>query len=546
MGKFGKRIIAATAIFGIIYLIIINALGKPEQGTLDYALVNLEKPVIAFALILLYLIVIFAIAYNDKTKKNLFYELIRSDTPKKGLFELIHEMIHPEESPEFQEKMEEKRNQIDRHQLTEVSSYALHGTVLGENPQTGRIAILPETHESSLIVAGSSGTGKSVTLIPTIRYFRGRLLVVDISGDLSKHAISYRQNAKIINPLNISCHYDILANIRSALNRGDMTEFKEQITILSHAIVKMDPNDRNGGWFTSRARKVMRACLIAYIKQGKEFTDICDIIMTHSAEDLFADIWDTGDEDAQKMINGFSGLNENNAATIKDNLDAAIEVYSTNEHMRDLLNTSVGKVFRPQDIENCDVFLQVPEEKLTVYGPTLLNIIIEQMIQYLSTRPTVDTNAGKSLPKVNLIIDEATRIGRINSILDAVRTLRKRQAVITLCTQSPTSDLRLIYGDREAGVIMENTEKLILGVASTESQKMISELIGERDKTYINRSWRQTDIASYNTTTQRRNIIDPASLGFVDDNLIYIGRKGYILLKKYKYYEYDDLNNKIF
>ena len=85
---------------------------------------------------------------------------------------------------------------------------------------------------------------------------------------------------------------------------------------------------------------------------------------------------------------------------------------------------------------------------------------------------------GKNNPPVLLLFDEFTRIGKVESITNALSTLRSKNVHITLVVQS-VAQLDKLYGEKNRRIIFDNCQfQIVLRASDPDTQRYIAELIG--------------------------------------------------------------------
>ena len=190
-----------------------------------------------------------------------------------------------------------------------------------------KLACSLETEEGHIAVLGGSGLGKtSALLIPTLRAWKGRAFVIDISGDICKNArmpgclIYQPQNPKTI-------PYNIFGAIDSQKDRNEKYE-------------------------------------------------------------LLNDIAGHKNKKANLYIASFAGASEQNNAGCKQSMDKAIKLFATNEKIKKTIRRPVSgeKCVTPEILEKKNVFIVIDDDKLKLYAP-LLHIITAQSLEYFSKRP---------------------------------------------------------------------------------------------------------------------------------------------------------------
>lgn len=392
-------------------------------------------------------------------------------------------------------------------------------------------AFSPEHDEGHVIVFGGSGTGKtSAILIPTLQSWRGSGFVIDISGDICSHI--NRQGKVVFAPMNASTvRYDVFYEIRF-LNNLDLIE--EAIRRLSEQLMPLPIHaSDSSAFFIKSGRNILCAALLAGYFSGMDFPDICRKVVDSSWQELFAWIDSSKNKAAVSYINSFYGANEKNTAGCKQAADEAVMAFARNIHIRNALRRPAqGEIcLNARSVENCLMFVCVPEENLTALAP-LLHLIIAQILDYITARPPENNR------QILVALDEFAAFGKLE-ITQALRTVRKRHARIMVLTQS-LADIDLIYGAEERRSLMNNFAfKAVLSAGDSDTQDYFSKLAGtkERTKRSITREGGPFAPKRETTTTERVPAVEPAKLASLKHRLIVFHLAGHAWVVKSPYYE---------
>lgn len=386
----------------------------------------------------------------------------------------------------------------------------------------------PTTQEGSCIVFGGSGTGKtSAVLIPTLNSWSGTSFVIDISGDISTNC---QMNRKILyapedtntTPYNVFAAIDTLP---------DKEQQNEQLEQLALQLMPERPSLSDASkFYETEGRKILLASLIAFYHQGTDFVQICEIIFQHSWKELFRLIDSSQNLTARQYINSFEGASETNTSGCKQACDASIRLFATNWKLKKSLRRAITNeiAISPNTIEDYNVFVCIPDTKLTLYAQ-LIHLITAQVLTHFGSRPNTATT------NILLAIDEFASFGRLE-ITDALRKYRKKHVRIMLLTQS-LADIDMIYGITERNAILNNCPfKVILSAQDTETQEFFSKLIGREKHT----EYSLTKSPNGNSCTSHEALdysIEAATLAHLKDQLILLYPSGYLYLNKNYYFK---------
>lgn len=392
-----------------------------------------------------------------------------------------------------------------------------------------KLACSLETEEGHIAVLGGSGLGKtSALLIPTLRAWKGRAFVIDISGDICKNArmpgclIYQPQNPKTI-------PYNIFGAIDSQKDRNEKYELLEQLAFLIMPDKKKNTSEA-AEFFNTEGRKMLTSALICYYNAGMDFISICEKIMENNWRDLLNDIAGHKNKKANLYIASFAGPSEQNNAGCKQSMDKAIKLFATNEKIKKTIRRPVSgeKCVTPEILEKKNVFIVIDDDKLKLYAP-LLHIITAQSLEYFSKRPVENKTT------ILFCLDEFVSLGEME-ITEALRKLRKKHIRIMMLTQS-MADIDLLYGRDERMAMMNNyLYKVILGCDDTDTQEYFAKLIGQHEtkKNSISKNSSQT---THTEAEAKDWIIQPSDLARLGNEVILLSPDGCMRLKKNFYYK---------
>ena len=394
----------------------------------------------------------------------------------------------------------------------------------------GLVVYSPEAEEGHVAVFGGSGLGKTTSLlVPTLQKWHGSGLIIDISGDICKHVSS--KNKVVFAPKDLNTiHYDVFADI-DCLDPFDVDNALEHLAILLMPL-PLDAEE-NAAFFIREGRRILRAALMAGYHNGLDFVTICEKITTLSYVNLFRYIDSLEYAPASALLTAFEDTSPKNTAGCKQACDEAVSAFYANAYIRNALRSTAysGAAISASSVEECKVFICIPDEELEAMGP-LLHLITAQTLEYISARST------EAKTQILVALDEFASLGKLE-ILPALRKARKRKTRIMILTQS-LADLDLVYGKPEREAMLDNfAYKVILGAASSDSQEFFSRLIGKKDA--LKRS--TTDEGGIFTsskqtlTTERVPAIEPAALANLGKRLILLHPAGWVQLVKCPFYE---------
>ena len=379
-----------------------------------------------------------------------------------------------------------------------------------------------------LVCSPTNAEGHIAVLIPTLQAWQGTSFTIDISGDICRNID--KPHKMIYEPANPD---SIPYNIFGAID--DLDDVDEQNESLEQLALQLMPDKEKSNsdateFFTQEGRKILTSAFIAFYHQGKDFVEICELIIRNGWKELFNMIDETNNFNAIQYINSFAGGNEKNTAGCKQAVDKVLKLFATNEKVKKTLRRpkKEEESFTPKELESHNVFVIVEDSKLKLYSP-LLRIITSQCMEFFSNRQ------NNKKPTILFSIDEFASFGRME-ITEALRKLRKKGIRIMVLTQS-MADIDMIYGRDERMSMMNNFRFcVILGITDNDTQEYFSKLIGHKEVTKYSKSKSANNVTTSESQSRER-IIEAEDLAHLGNKIVLLHPDGYILLKKNFYYK---------
>lgn len=388
-----------------------------------------------------------------------------------------------------------------------------HGIIFGK---TGlfKVAYSPTQAEGHVICIGSSGSGKSSTLlIPSLRQWNdGTYIAIDIAGDLDSNVPENPKFPKLIfepeNP------HTIPFNIFAPVDQLDGKPDKQAEYLINLAFLIMPENKNMSdatAYFQNGGRKILIACLLAFCPE-QDFPEIVEKICSHDYRDLFS-LVDACEYDlASEQLVTFRGSNERNIAGCLEALQTTLSLFRNPVVQNSIRRPRKGELSVTMDsIEEHNMIVKISDSVLSVYSP-ILRILTMQMLNYLSGRP-------KSLKTPILVaLDEMASLGGID-IIGSLRKLRKKHVRLLCCTQSIT-DIDLTYSRDERIAMMANFSfRICLRASDLDTQEYFSRLIGA------------------DPDDSHRRAVPPEEFDRLEDDLILAYPGGWVRLRKNYYFK---------
>lgn len=423
-----------------------------------------------------------------------------------------------------------KKKKPTPNNLKYAPRFEAQGFIFGRLLKFGRpsntVCYSPVDDEGHILIVGGSGTGKTSSLIrPSLNSWTGTSYTIDISGDI--HSKVTLPNKLIYEPNDPnSVPYNIFGVIDSISNEGQ--KYKA-LTELAYLILPDDPTAQEAAkYYNEQARNILKAALTAFYFDGKDFVEICNIIISNNWRNLLNLIDETENDIASSYLNGFEGVSEQYTANAKQNCDNALSIFVTDLNLKkNVRRPNKGEIcFEPSIIETHNCFLVIPDEDLEYFGP-LISVITAQILDYFKSR-TMDYNH-----KIALVIDEATSMSI--DLLPCVQKYRKR-GVRLICAIQSLSSIDYFWGNNNStyrsSLLANFKYKLLLESAEPTEQKYWADLIGHSIQKNLSITSGKSTKTSYTESDHKDYIIEPSELANLGKELILLYPGGYKQLYK--------------
>ena len=331
------------------------------------------------------------------------------------------------------------------------------------------------TMDGHILTIGGAGSGKSSCVaIPSLISWESRVFAVDIKGELSAKTGYKRPNIKVFNPMSSDSDgynpYYLLAKSRNPVQDA------REITL---AIIPTPANVKEPFWIES-AQNIFTGAILHFFGQGYTFPQTINAVQSTPIETLISAIHSSPTPDAKYFVNQLVGMDLKTLAGIFSELSNKIMPFATDPDIKTCL--AKRNCITPEDIERGhDIYLNIPEDKIEQWKG-LLTLIINQFLKHFERRPDTD-----AIP-VLFLLDEFKRLGKIETVINGLATLRSKKVTICILTQS-LADLDVIYTADQRKVIADNCQyKAILNATDADTQDYFSRLVGTYDKAKFSKS----------------------------------------------------------
>lgn len=391
--------------------------------------------------------------------------------------------------------------------------------------------VLPDSMEYHALIVGGSGSGKTSTqVIPLLLKSQLPAFCVDIKGELYEKTspiLSKRSKIKVFNPSDPSAWgYNPFGAVRKESCVLDMTT-------IANALIPLSPGAGSQDFWISEAQNFLAGALLFSWEAGATFTQAMRTIQSTPAEKLVAAAVKNGSDDVRVLLGHFDGMASETLSGVFATLSSKTMVFASDPDIMRCFNSE--RVIEPEDLLNgTTIFLQIPEHRLEVYR-NVTQLIIGQFLKFWERQP------DGSAPKVNFVLDEFFRLGKLGSVETGMATLRSKGVRIHAITQS-LAQIEQLYDRVGARALADNFGvKILLGATEPESQKYFADLIGSYDKTMRSTSSNQQmaqlgGSSGVSFSEQERKIIRPEQLARLGSECILFSPGGWTKVQKRAYY----------
>lgn len=409
------------------------------------------------------------------------------------------------------------------------------GVVFGK--QGRKYVCKPLDMDDHVVIIGGSGSGKSscIAINTLLVNSEASIFAIDIKGELSGKSRKYGDaNTVIINPdVQGMFGYDPFYELKGKEN--DNQSILETMEIIAISLIPLPLEVKDPFWKRS-ARSLLMGLLIYFYKQGNtDFVSIVDEIMSKPIQETLDEVMENADKHSAeyKCLVQFADLAEETLSGIVSEMWNHIIIFANNANIKYAFKENPLKATPSMLEEGKSIFLSIREEKLSSYYD-VIQLIINQVLTELEKRP-------ENAKPILLLIDELPRLvsaGKLEHLMDAVRTLRSRKVTLVLITQSAEA-LMSAYTENEVTDLISNCGFIeILSAASPKTQRMVTEWCGKFEEKRV--SWNGSGSKTKVTTSyQEKNIVESSDLMTLAQSgeAILISPYGYNRIKKAPYYK---------
>ncbi len=356
------------------------------------------------------------------------------------------------------------------------------------------------------LTVGGSGSGKTQSqVLPLIKCTKLPSFIVDIKGELYEKA--GKEGDKVFNPADPNAYgYDPFAFVSSDSMVLD-------INTIAAALIPDNPEAKDEFW-TLEARSLLGGMLLFLFKKGLTFTEAMREIQSQNVADFVDVAVAEGDPDVCVLLGHFSGMADNTLSGVMATVSSKTMVFASDPDLMRCFNKTGDDCISPDDLMNGrNIYLCIPEARLEVYKHAT-QLMIGQFLKYFEKMPD-----GHE-PKVNFILDEFFRLGKLSSVQMGAATLRSKGVRLHLICQS-NSQIETLYGKLGAKTLYDNMQvKICLSASDPETQDYFSKLAGTWDREKKSFSSNQSGMAGFgrdsngvSVSTEEKRVIKPEEIG---------------------------------
>lgn len=399
----------------------------------------------------------------------------------------------------------------------------------------------PEQTDGHILVCGGPGSGKSACVaIPTLLSWgqesNAPIFAIDIKGELQQKTKHRRPNSKVFSlTLHDGCGYNPFYLIDE--NRNLVTQIKDIAT----ALIPIPPEEKNPFW-KQNAQNYLTGCLLFAYKRGIPFADIMEMIQGTPPDKMAIAICEDENREPKLFMNHFADMAHDTLSGIFAEVSNVVLPFATDEQLREALSKPREDCISPADLDNgTSIYIHLEEHRLEQLR-NFLTLLVNQFLKHFEMRSEEDCN------RVLFMLDEFPRLGKIDSIMNGMATLRSKGITIALIFQS-LAQLDVIYGQPQRKVIVDNASYIaLLRVTDVDTAKNFADMIGTYDKSKTSYSDNKQDLkvlgsTGTSTTTEEKRIIKPEELNRLDNELILISPFGFNRVTKTYYFKEPTFQN---
>lgn len=408
------------------------------------------------------------------------------------------------------------------------------GIIFGKS--RGKYVCKDIEEDGHVFLLGGSGSGKSSCLvIPTLLANPDmRVFATDIKGELHIKASKYgNPHDLIFDPEDRNTFgYDPLYAINENSREQEILEMMLNITF---SLIPFPPSTKDPFWINS-SRNMLTGLLIYLYQSGiHNLIEIMDEILGRPIGELIEEVISSTDSSRAcfRYLIQFSSMPDETRTGVFSEMANHIMIFANDQDIRYALRDNPFKIDPTRLNDGYSIYLCISESKLEAYRD-LMMLVYNQVFIELEKR-------SEDAPPVLFVMDELPRVlstGKLEHLLDGIRTLRSRKVTLFLISQSLEA-LMNAYSENEVADLISNCPYIVvLSASSVKTQEAIISWCGSyiEKKTSFNHGFKNN---STGTSYDKENIIEGSDLMSLPltDEAILISPYGYNRISKTPYYK---------
>ena len=321
---------------------------------------------------------------------------------------------------------------------------------------------IPDNHEGNVAIFGVTGTGKtSALIIPALLSSGLPSFTLDVKGDILAALKSRGAPVRVLKVDGTGWGYNPFFFVQPETARRDVG------TIVYSVL----PTSAGEDYWTSAARLLLHGLLLFYFRKGFSFARACNEILSSDMREQVRYAMLENPQEVETLLGNLEGLNDKTFTCISSTLATTLAVFTEGDMQR-VMSQPPEHCVSPADLlRGFNLVLRLPEGSLEFYRK-FLQLVIGQLFYFFECQPD-----GQA-PRANIFLDEFYRIGKIETILNGLATLRSKGIRIVIACQSLTQ-LEGLYGSADGRILLEAFRfQIVLGVEAVETQKYLSDKSG--------------------------------------------------------------------
>jgi len=378
----------------------------------------------------------------------------------------------------------------------------------------GRYVGKQADESGSILIQGSSGSGKSTTLIQSFllnpqNRKECNTLVLDLKHELTDLCIRESDRYTAENPEGHFIVFDPMDRLNGFgydpfFSLYETATEAEVYTVMDTVALSIIPSIKgdNAVWSLA-AQQLLRGCLTFYYheKHIKTLPEIIKKIKAASIAQVVEEIVTTVSPDSRAYMDliSFHGMADETLTSVDMNLSQRILPFYTSPDLEWCLGANPKKC-SPEDLLHKSIMLCIPEDKLDIWAQ-LVFLVVNQFLTWMMSLP--EKAQDKERKSLALILDETVALlngvnANIPKLGQALRIgARGKGCTIVICVQS-ISGLQTVMSKEEKDDMLSNlTYKIILDSINSDSSEEIIGWCGKFLKRKVTRTSDKKETYSY-------------------------------------------------